>query len=317
MLSLWDRVKISIACYQGQRDFEREFARKQKQEKMQINSQTRVQDDTDMVNSMQSGKSTQIDSFYDYQRVLEEYYIQIGKQQLTETQIRGFLHDNLLDRTWGITVEDVQEDLKDIYAKYNPVAESVEPKQDVQHIEQEQSPFERWCETELVNRLEKRNGAGETETIDTDYEEYDCFGYDRQGTDRSGKKREDYRNDYMRLCKVLGEAKNRLYNLEYRDALHRAGLILGTALDMLLVHTGEYKTRLTNDEKLEICRESDPLKDNPELLGKLYEMKRIRNRNEHEIGYGESVDHDTAHFMVMTAKDLVKVVQETLGLYFV
>lgn len=62
-----------------------------------------------------------IDTFYKYQKALKDYYVRSGKMPLTESQIRHFLSVNSLDRNWGITIDDVQKDLKDIYAKYTPI----------------------------------------------------------------------------------------------------------------------------------------------------------------------------------------------------
>ena len=71
-------------------------------------------------------RSTKINSFAQYQKALEDYYIHLGKVPLTESQIRYFISSNSLDHVWGITIFDVQKDLKDIYAKYNPTA--IQPK---------------------------------------------------------------------------------------------------------------------------------------------------------------------------------------------
>lgn len=71
--------------------------------------------------------SDKIDTFYKYQKALEEIYIKNGKQSLTEIQIRNFIFSNSLERDWHITVGDVKKDLKDIYAKYTQVKVPVAP----------------------------------------------------------------------------------------------------------------------------------------------------------------------------------------------
>ncbi len=68
--------------------------------------------------------SGKIDTFYKYQRALEDIYIKNGKQPLTETQIWAFISSNSLDRDWNISATDVWKDLKDIYVKYAPTASS-------------------------------------------------------------------------------------------------------------------------------------------------------------------------------------------------
>lgn len=77
---------------------------------------------------MKTSDSSAIDTFEKYFKALEDYYVKRGKQPLDETQIRHFLGINSLDRVWGITVSDVQKDLKDVYAKYSSVKSTkVEP----------------------------------------------------------------------------------------------------------------------------------------------------------------------------------------------
>lgn len=62
-----------------------------------------------------------INTFEKYLKALEDYYVALGKQPLTEPQIRQFLKVNSLDRIWGVTVSDVQKDLNTVYAKFTPV----------------------------------------------------------------------------------------------------------------------------------------------------------------------------------------------------
>ncbi len=71
--------------------------------------------------------SGRIDTFYKYQKALEDIYIKNGKQPLTETQIRTFITSNSLDRDWHISADDVRKDLIDIYAKYTQVKSSAAP----------------------------------------------------------------------------------------------------------------------------------------------------------------------------------------------
>lgn len=63
--------------------------------------------------------SKTINTFAQYQKALEEYYLNLGKAPLSESQIHYFITSRSLDRTRGITVSDVQKDLKVIYDKYN------------------------------------------------------------------------------------------------------------------------------------------------------------------------------------------------------
>lgn len=69
----------------------------------------------------QSTPANRIDTFAKYQKALEDYYILQGKKPLTYFQIQQFISTNALG-SWGITVSDVQKDLKDIYAKYTPTS---------------------------------------------------------------------------------------------------------------------------------------------------------------------------------------------------
>ena len=62
----------------------------------------------------------QIDTFAKYKKALEDYYVQSGKKALSERQIDSFIRVNALDRHWGITVADVEKDLVDVYALYDP-----------------------------------------------------------------------------------------------------------------------------------------------------------------------------------------------------
>ena len=68
--------------------------------------------------------SSNILSFGQYKTALENYYISLGSVPLTEDQIRQFIRSNGLDKKWGITVPDVQLDLKDIIVKHNPKSAS-------------------------------------------------------------------------------------------------------------------------------------------------------------------------------------------------
>lgn len=68
---------------------------------------------------VQSANANRIDTFAKYQKALEDYYILQGKKPLSFSQIQQFISINSL-RSWGITVSDVQKDLKDVYAKYTP-----------------------------------------------------------------------------------------------------------------------------------------------------------------------------------------------------
>ena len=61
--------------------------------------------------------SAPIDTFEKYQAALEAYFLRLGGVPLTEEQIRVFLKRYDLERMWKITVSDVQQDLKDIYAR--------------------------------------------------------------------------------------------------------------------------------------------------------------------------------------------------------
>ena len=70
---------------------------------------------------VQSHNTYRIDTFAKYQKALEDYYILHGKKPLTCFQIQRFITTNSLS-VWGITINDVQEDLKDIYAKYTPIS---------------------------------------------------------------------------------------------------------------------------------------------------------------------------------------------------
>lgn len=69
----------------------------------------------------QSTPVNRIDTFAKYQKALEDYYILQGKKPLSYFQIQQFISTNALG-SWGITVSDVQKDLKDIYAKYTPTS---------------------------------------------------------------------------------------------------------------------------------------------------------------------------------------------------
>lgn len=69
----------------------------------------------------QSTTANRIDTFAKYQKALEDYYILQGKKPLTYFQIQQFISTNALG-SWGITISDVQKDLKDIYAKYTPAS---------------------------------------------------------------------------------------------------------------------------------------------------------------------------------------------------
>jgi len=69
----------------------------------------------------QSTPVKRIDTFAKYQKALEDYYILQGKKPLSYFQIQQFISTNALG-SWGITVSDVQKDLKDIYAKYTPTS---------------------------------------------------------------------------------------------------------------------------------------------------------------------------------------------------
>lgn len=69
----------------------------------------------------QSTTAKRIDTFAKYQKALEDYYILLGKKPLTYFQIQQFISTNALG-SWGITISDVQKDLKDIYAKYTPTS---------------------------------------------------------------------------------------------------------------------------------------------------------------------------------------------------
>ena len=75
----------------------------------------------------QPKKSTRINTFAQYQKALEDYYISLGKVPLSDSQIRYFISSNSLDSVWRITVSDVQKDLKDIYAKHNPSVSQPKP----------------------------------------------------------------------------------------------------------------------------------------------------------------------------------------------
>lgn len=69
----------------------------------------------------QPTSTNRIDTFAKYQKALEDYYILQGKKPLTYFQIQQFISTNALG-SWGITISDVQKDLKDIYAKYTPTS---------------------------------------------------------------------------------------------------------------------------------------------------------------------------------------------------
>lgn len=257
MLSLWDRLQISIAVYQGQRDFERELKRTQKL-KNKMNLDVKAEDN-----------------------------FCVGKAQQNEVPVQSI---------------EPQQGPETAVKKNDP------------NVDREKSPFERWCEQELPNRLKMRNEAKERVQDAFDFSDYDCYGYNSQGLDRSGRSREDYRDEYMHLCKKLEMAEDRMKAKEYGDALHRVALIFDKALEMLIVHSGRYEGRKTLDEKLTLCKERGILDENSEFVSKLYEMKRIRNKSVHEIDFEDCIDHNKVYFMVATAGDLVKLVQLQLSL---
>lgn len=67
-----------------------------------------------------SHSPSQIKTFSQYKTALENYYLRLEKCPLSEAQIRQFILSNSLNRVWGISVSEVQKDLKVIYAKYDP-----------------------------------------------------------------------------------------------------------------------------------------------------------------------------------------------------
>ncbi len=74
-----------------------------------------------------SSNSIKIDTFAKYQKALEDYFLTTGKKPLTTVQIQSFLSKHSLDRVWGVTISDVQQDLNGIYAKYSMPQHSAPP----------------------------------------------------------------------------------------------------------------------------------------------------------------------------------------------
>lgn len=62
-----------------------------------------------------------IDSFAKYQKALEDFFVVHGKKPLTYFQIQEFITLNALS-SWGITIKDVETDLKDIYGQYATIS---------------------------------------------------------------------------------------------------------------------------------------------------------------------------------------------------
>lgn len=60
----------------------------------------------------------QIANYEDYMRALEALYVKNGKQSLSPEQIRDFILTNNLGKKFGITIPDVQKDLKPIAEKH-------------------------------------------------------------------------------------------------------------------------------------------------------------------------------------------------------
>ena len=65
----------------------------------------------------------QVSNYEDYIRELEALYVKNGKQSLSPAQIRDFILTNNLGNKFGITIPDVQKDLKTIEEKYKQYGE--------------------------------------------------------------------------------------------------------------------------------------------------------------------------------------------------
>lgn len=76
-------------------------------------------------------RTPKVSSYSEYMKLLEEYFLQNGKVQLTREQVQSFIYTYALNVDWKITYSEVEKDLATIYSKYSvarPAPKPITPK---------------------------------------------------------------------------------------------------------------------------------------------------------------------------------------------
>lgn len=157
---------------------------------------------------------------------------------------------------------------------------------------------------------------------------YDKDGYDRDGYDKDGYNKEkfkrngkdisdipkdDYRIIYEEMCKRQIGALNNLRNNNLEYALYDVRKILEESLKRIIYHfLGVNYVKDGILENLKICEHYSLL--DSDSINKLHSVRKICNKNNHEINLQEEITYNQAHFAVMQVKDLLNIFQQKLFL---